>query len=1437
MVLLVGSAWFLKTKAAPGAAPISARAGVPKPGAATNAPVPGSAPIPSAALRPPLSSVASSPVAAALPVPARPRAEPVPTKSRENVVGAPPPLILAPDFLDHVADAAGKVASFPLPGGRVAAGSVEILRRDAKGVVQMQGRLSAPDPGFFYFERETASGTAGTLSGHVRFDKQPLAYRVEPIGSGGSSALVVRRLDQVVCVGMPSVDPKRTQAAAGPQQAPQTHPTNIAIPGYQNGVIPLQSLPGAKAVVYLDFDGEKGPFPAWDGIYDAAPSGASNGDIKEVWQRVAEDYQEFNVNITTDRRVFDNANPTSRQHVMITPTNTAAAGAGGVALLGSFNSEGDEVCWAFYSVGKDAAEVISHEVGHTFGLSHDGRDFTDGTPHEEYNAGQGDDDTGWAPIMGASYYKNLSQWSKGEYKNANNFEDDIAVIANNNNDTGFRADDYGASLDTAGYLEILADNSVSNEGIIETRTDVDAFRFVSAGGAVSLTVNPVNPGPNIDILAEIYNGANGLVASSNPVNQINATVSATLPAGEYTLRVSGVGKGDPLDSGYTDYASLGAYLISGTANGGVKPDRFTIPENTPRGAVVGTVTKRKNHAGNALTYAIASGNLGGAFTIDANTGVLSVESPGPLNFETLSTRWDDPATISLFVTITDPANPSLSESVRVVVTVADVNEAPTITAESGVVMFSHSQIGTEISAVRGADEDHFDYPLYSIVSGNPGGVFAVDPVTGKLTVRADINVGASTSYPLLVRATDQGNPARSTDATITITVLPAPAGYSPGTVAQAFFEGINGSAVANLTGAAKYPNQPDSLAYLTSFDAGTHGDNYGSLLRGYVIPPATGSYTFWLASDDSSELRLSSNATVGAATLRASVSGYTDRDQFNRFPSQTSAAVTLTAGTPYYVEVRHKQGDGGNFVQVAWQGPGIAQQVIPGRFLAPFYQNYAPKVPAQTFSVRRGAYVGTTVGTTAVTDLNPGETAGSFAILGGTGAGFLGVDAPTGRIFVKDAALLNAAAANSCTLTVRATDSGTPALQGSGTITVNLVDTAAVTATGIVQQIWTGITGTKIAALTADARYPARPSATRALAILDTGAEYGDDYGSRMRAYVVPPTSGAYRFYLSSDDDGQLLFTPGDPTTAPVIASVTGYTTPDTWTTQASQTSAVFTLTGGQRYYLEVLFKQGNGGNFAQVAWTGPGIANPTVIPASALRPFDVNVAPTWTGTPYSFTVSSGASAGATVGTVSATDPEGATLTYAFLAGNGDGAFAIDAATGAITVADAAKLPSKATSLTVGAQDAGGDYPQKAVVTTVSINVTTTFAQWRQMKFGANAGNNAISGPTADPDNDGLSNLIEYAIGTEPLTRDLNAYTVDLETVNGQRYLRMSVTKNPAATEATLKIQVNGNISTGSWSIAGTVTEINTATSLVVRDYISVGSSGARFIRLSVSSP
>lgn len=1057
-------------------------------------------------------------------------------------------------------------------------------------------------------------------------------------------------------------------------------------------------------MVYLDFDGEKGPFPGW-GTFDAAPAGGTNADFFNVWKMVCEDYQGFNINITTDRKVYDNAAQGRRMHCIITPTTNAAPGAGGVAYLRSFNSTGENVCWAFYSTGKSSAEVISHEVGHTLGLSHDGRV----SPAEDYYGGHGSGATGWAPIMGVGYYKTLSQWSKGEYLSANQKQDDLSIITNNNNNVAYRTDDAGDNLASASYLEIAANNTVSNEGIIERTGDIDAFRFVTTGGQATINVNTVSSNPNLDILAEIVNAATlAVVTSDNPDLATNASVSANLPAGEYLLRVRGTGRGDPLVDGYTNYGSLGSYLITGSVAGGIKSERFSIAENSANGSNVGTVVPRNNHAGATLIYALTSGNVSGAFNINSATGAITVANSSALNYESLSLRWDDPATFELFVSITDDTNPALSESLRTVVTITNLNEAPTVTG-GAVSILEHTLPGTNVFKVSGSDVDRFDFPTYSIVSGNPGNIFAIDSGTGQLTVAANIDVASDTTYNITIQATDQGTPAATATANVAVTVINIAGNYQTGRIVRTYFDNISGGTVANLTGNSRFPNTPDSQEFLTSFDGGDHGDNYGSTIRGYVIPPASGNYQFWIASDDSSELRISTNSTPGSATVRASLSGSTSRYNWTAKSSQQSALISLTAGVAYYIEARHKEGGGADHVAVAWSGPGISRQVIAGLYLAPYYQNYAPKIVAASYTVREDSLPGQTLGAVTGIDVNAQDSFSNYTITAGnTGAAF-GINPASGVLYVAQPGVLNAVTKPSYTLTIQTTDNGTPSLNGSGTVTVNVTPSSGINVTGIVQEIWTGISGTALSSLTGNANYPYRPTLRRTLTSFDTISDYADNYGDRIRAKFIPPTSGAYTFYVSGDDETRLLFSANETGAgAAQIAYLTGYSSHNEWTKFSTQTSAVKTLVAGQAVYLETLHKEGNGGDHVSVGYTSPDTADITVIPGSMLLPFNINAAPVFAPTNYTFNLNGAtAIAGTTVGSVTATEPNAEPLIFAIASGNAAGAFAISSG-GIITVANPAALINGNAILQVAVQDGGlgGAYPLASATATVTVKVT-----------------------------------------------------------------------------------------------------------------------------------
>ncbi|MFC0772159.1 T9SS type A sorting domain-containing protein [Terrimonas alba] len=158
-----------------------------------------------------------------------------------------------------------------------------------------------------------------------------------------------------------------------------------------------------------------------------------------------------------------------------------------------------------------------------------------------------------------------------------------------------------------------------------------------------------------------------------------------------------------------------------------------------------------------------------------------------------------------------------------------------------------------------------------------------------------------------------------------------------GSILRQYWTGINGTAISNLTSNTNYPNNPTGSGQLTSLEAPTNwADNYGTRIRGYIHPTASGSYTFWVAGDDNTELYLSTSDNPASASRIAYVNGWTNSREWNKYSTQQSAAVNLVAGQKYYIEVLHKEGTGGDNVAVAWQGPGITQQVIAGSYLSPF---------------------------------------------------------------------------------------------------------------------------------------------------------------------------------------------------------------------------------------------------------------------------------------------------------------------------------------------------------------------------------------------------------------------------------------------------------------------------------------------------------------------
>lgn len=415
---------------------------------------------------------------------------------------------------------------------------------------------------FFHFKDGKVEGKAVLLK-----EKKSYEYATNALGE-----VEVKESDihDVVCV-----DYKANSAA-------KAQTTAAAAPPAGSSVYNLQSLPGSKNVLKLDFDGEYVVSSAWNGgnPINALPYDITEAGVIEAWEIISEDFRAFNINVTTSESIFQAAPKYSRMKCIFTPTTTAYPGSGGVAYIGSFQWNDDTPCWVFNGGAKVGGETGSHELGHVMGLGHDGRT----SPSETYYGGTAT----WAPIMGYSYYSEPGHWSKGEYANANNTEDDIAIIANmpasSTTTVGFRTDEAGNTNATSKLLVTNGSgviDAVQNIGIITSRTDVDVYRFTTTGSTVNITVSATIPAhANLDVILSLKNSAGTTVASANPTTSMDASVTATLAAGTYYLFIDGTGLGNPVGTGYSDYSSIGRYKITGNISSTSYLTKFSVPRTT-----------------------------------------------------------------------------------------------------------------------------------------------------------------------------------------------------------------------------------------------------------------------------------------------------------------------------------------------------------------------------------------------------------------------------------------------------------------------------------------------------------------------------------------------------------------------------------------------------------------------------------------------------------------------------------------------------------------------------------------------------------------------------------------------------------------------------------------------------------------------------------------
>ena len=364
----------------------------------------------------------------------------------------------------------------------------------------------------------------------------------------------------------------------------------------------MNSYPSAVATIYIDFDGHDVNSSMWNygTPFSCLPAAMTDAQITEAFNRIAEDFRPFNINVTTDISKFLAAPLSQRIRVVVTPTSAWYAGVAGIAYVTSFTWGDDTPAFVFSdrlgNNAKKVAEAVSHETGHTLGLYHQSSFTSTCTLTSSYHTGIGTGETSWGPIMGNVASRNATQWNFGPTPNGCTFLQDNLSIITTTNGFGYRPDDY-ADLYTNASPVIISNNVFNKSGVISTTADKDYFRFdLSQKGALKLNVTPFNvgtgnSGANLDVKIILQDAKGTEIKTYDIADSMHARIDTTLSAGTYYVIIDGTGN---VNAG-NDYGSLGAYTIDGTYSGTTATTTTsTITSSTNNAVVTGIKVKNGN---------------------------------------------------------------------------------------------------------------------------------------------------------------------------------------------------------------------------------------------------------------------------------------------------------------------------------------------------------------------------------------------------------------------------------------------------------------------------------------------------------------------------------------------------------------------------------------------------------------------------------------------------------------------------------------------------------------------------------------------------------------------------------------------------------------------------------------------------------------------------
>lgn len=622
-------------------------------------------------------------------------------------------------------------------------------------------------------------------------------------------------------------------------------------------------------------------------------------------------------------------------------------------------------------------------------------------------------------------------------------------------------------------LTVLAVNDAPSFTLGPDQTVLeDSGSTTVSGWATALSAGPANEAGQA-LSFQVLGNTNPGLFSVEPTLSSTGSLTFTPAANangiaSITLRLEDDGG---TSGGGIDYSPSQTFKITvNEANDApvVQADSFSLDENSANGTAVGTVTFTDLENSQTHTFAISSGNTGNAFTVNSSTGVISVANSAMLDFETTPT-------FTLTIQVTDDGTPMLSGSNTIAIHLNDLEESPTVNS-AAFDLNENSANGTSVGIVTVGNKDVGQNHTFTISSGNTGEAFAINSTTGEISVanNAALDFETHPIFTLTVMVSDDYVPANSDTNTVIVNlknINEAPQ------VNSADFNldenSVNGTSLGSVTFADPDAGQTHTFS-ITAGNTGT----------AFAINPTNGSLTVSNSAALDYEANSSFNLAIevtddggltGTASITININDINEAPVVNAasFSVAENSASGVTIGTATFTDQDAGQthtfaitggNSGGTFTIHSTSGViSVASSALLDFETTPSFSltvevtdnsgladtasitinltdvNEAPLVNAAILNIDENSANGAAILPGPVTYIDPdsGQTH-VFSITAGNSSGAFSINGTTGVISVANGTLLNYETLTSYTLTVRVTDDGSPALDGTATIIIRV---------------------------------------------------------------------------------------------------------------------------------------------------------------------------------------------------------------------------------------------------------------------------------------------------------------------------------------------------------------------------------------------------------------